>query len=139
MSDPDFQKSGIWWKRIEIAALVVGLVGTATACLANYGWHWFRESLFFMIWSVAPYGLLFLGNRIARKFVRFHLVQPVTALLAVALTALSLMAYLGAVLKPNHSSGMVFAILPLCWMVAIPVVLTGIILGFLAVAHWRKS
>ncbi len=139
MFRPDFREGNarICWKSIELVTLAVGLVGTATACLANYGWHWFKESLFFVIWSAAPYGLLLLGNHIARRLVKSPLLQPVTALLAVALTTLSLMAYFGAVLKPNHSSGMVFAILPLCWMIAIPVVLTGIVVGFLAVVQRR--
>ncbi len=139
MFHPDCQEGNgrSCWKSIELVTLAVGLVGTATACLANYSWHWFKESLFFVIWSAAPYGLLLLGNHIARRLVRSHIMERVTALLAVALTALSLMAYIGAVLRPNHSSGMVFAILPLCWMIAIPVVLIGIVGSFFAVARWR--
>ncbi|GAK58948.1 hypothetical protein U27_05923 [Candidatus Vecturithrix granuli] len=139
MSPPYFLKDGICWKRIEIVMLGVGFVGTATACLANYSWHWFKESLFFMIWSALPYGFLLVGNHIACRVVKSRLLQPVTALIAVALTALSLMAYIRAVLSPNHSSGMVFFILPLCWMIAIPVVLTGTVIGFLMAARWRKS
>jgi hypothetical protein len=135
---PDDRNSGIWWTRIELATLVVGLVGTAISCLANYNWHWFKESLFFMIWSSMPYGLLFFGNHIARKFVRSRYFLPVAALLALALTALSLTAYISAVVRPNHSSGMVFAILPLVWMIAIPAVLIGIVVAFLAEARWRK-
>jgi len=136
---PDDRKGGIRWQRIETVTLLVGLLGTATACLASYGWHWFKESLFFLIWSAAPYGLLLLGNQIARKLVRSRLLPPVTAVLAMVLTVLSLIAYGRAVLHPNHSSGMVFLILPVCWVVAIPVVLTAIVVGFLAVARRRRS
>ncbi len=139
MVGPDSQKGGICWTKIEIATLTIGLVGSAAACLANYGWHLSEESLFYVIWSAVPFGLLLLGNHIARRFVSSRRLQLVTGLLAVALAGLSLMAYTGAVLKLHHSSGMVFFILPLCWMIAIPVVLTGMIVGFLAVGGWRKS
>ncbi len=127
-----------WWNGLELAALAVGCVGTAAACLASYDWHWFRESRFYALWSVAPYGLLALGSWSARKLVTSQLLRPITAVLAVAISALSLTAYIGAVRHPNHSSGMVFAVLPLLWMTAIPVFYAGVIVAFVAVARWRR-
>lgn len=82
----DSRKGWIFWKWIEFVALLVGFLGTAIACLANYNWHWFKESIFFMIWSIAPYGLLLIGNYIVGRLIKSRFLQPVTALLAVVLT-----------------------------------------------------
>ncbi len=87
--------------------------------------------MFFMIFSAVPYVLLLLGNHIARRLVKSRIIEPVTTLLAITLTSLSLIVYIKAVIYPNHSSGMIFAILPLFLMMAIPVVLILIITGFL--------
>jgi len=57
MLPSDSPKWAGWCTWLEMAALSLGLVGSATACLACYNWRWFRESLFFMIWSAAPYAL----------------------------------------------------------------------------------
>ncbi len=131
MGHSGLQKGGICWTWVELGILLVGFLGTGTACLANYGWNWFKESLFFLIFSMVPYGFLFVGNHIARRLVRSRIIEPVTTLLALALTSLSLIVYISSVINPNHSSGMIFAILPLSLMVAIPVVLILIIVGFL--------
>lgn len=133
------QTSGTYWKTIEFAALAAGFVGSAGACLANYGWHWFRESITFMCLSAAPFGLLALGSYIARRVVGSQGLRPVTALLAAALAVLSLKVYIGAVLHPNHSSGMAFAIVPLLSMAAILAVLTIIVICFSAAARRDKS
>lgn len=137
MRHSDLQEGRICWTWVELVFLSVGLLGTATACLANYGWHWNKESLFFMIFSAVPYALLLLGNNIARRIVKSRIIQPVTTLLAIALTSLSLIVYIKAVIYPNHSSGMIFLILPLSLMVTIPVILILIIVGFLVVERRR--
>jgi hypothetical protein len=134
---PENKKSRIYWKLTELVILAIGFVGSATACLAEYNWHWFRESMTYMIWSAAPFVFLALGNYIARRLVKSHIMYPVSALLAFILTFMSLNAYIGAVLHPHHSSGMVFAVLPLLWMMAILAVLTVIVVGFFVAARLR--
>jgi hypothetical protein len=116
------------WRLVELASLLVGLVGTAALCLAGYGWHLSRESLFFIAWSATPYVLLALFGRIARTLLVSRAIRPVTALFAVAVSLLSLAAYGNAVLHPNHSSGMVFVILPLMWMIVVPLVTAGVVI-----------
>jgi hypothetical protein len=73
-------QSGKGWKMLELAALATGLGGSAAACLANYNWHLFRESVFYMI----------------------------------------------------------FAVLPLCWMIGIPLVLTALVVFSLIVENLRR-
>ncbi|GEM_PF-3454845 len=131
MGHSGLHKSGVCFSKIELIALLIGLLGTITACLANYGWHWNRESLFFMIFSAVPYGFLLAGNYIVRRIVKSRIIEPVTALFAIALTSLSLIVYIKAVIYPSHSSGMIFLILPLCLMVAIPIIMMLTVVGFL--------
>ncbi len=125
----NMHQSKIFWKRVEYAALAAGFTGSAGACLANYNWHLFRESLFFMFLSIAPFCLLALTSHMARRLIKSNIIRPLSALFAVALTIFSLTAYLKAVLHPNHSSGMVFVIVPLMSMIAIVAVLIGVVLG----------
>ncbi len=135
----DSRKGANWWTWIELIALLIGAAGSAAACLASYQWHWFQESLFFTAWSAAPYGLLLLGGIAARRLVRSLFLRLVTALLAIGMTFLSLWAYIGAVLRPNHSSGMVFAVLPLIWMMAILVILAVFVVGLLVAKRCSDS
>jgi len=126
MSGSDVREEGIFWQRVEYAALATGLAGSALACLANYGWHLFRESLFFMCFSAAPFILLGLIGYIARRLMKSNILQPLMAFFASALTILSLTVYIKAVLHPNHSSGMIFVIMPLISLTAVAAVLIGI-------------
>jgi hypothetical protein len=126
------------WTILELSILAAGLAGSATACLANYNWHWFRESVFYMAWSATPFILLGAGSHIAGRIVRSPALRPVTTLLALLLAFLSLAAYVPAVLHPNHSSGMIFAVLPLCWMIGIPAVLTVVTVCFQVAESWRR-
>lgn len=123
---------------LELAALAVGLGGSAIACLANYNWHFFRESVFYMSWSAAPFVLMGIGSHIARRVTGSPVLRPVTAFLTALLAFLSLAAYIPAVLHPNHSSGIIFAVLPLCWMVGIPILLTALVVCSLIVENLRR-
>ncbi len=137
MGNPDLQKVWSSWTWIEFVVILIGLLSTVTACLANYGWHWIKERMFFMIFSAVPYVLLLLGNYIAHRLVKSRFIQPVTTLLAITITSLSLIVYVKAVIYPNHSSGMIFAILPISLMMAIPVVLIIIVVGFFIMERRR--
>ncbi len=139
MSLHRYQKVETGWNWIELVAVLIGLTGTTIACLSSYSWNWSKESMFFVAWSVLPYGLLLVGSHIGRRFVESRFFELAAALVAIAVVTLSLIVYGKAVLRPNHSSGMVFFILPLCWMIAIPILITMIVIGFLAVARWYKS
>lgn len=131
-------KSGTGWKILELAALATGLGGSAAACLANYNWHLFRESVFYLCWSAAPFVMLGVGGYVVRRVIGSPVLRPIMAFLAALLTFLSLTAYIPAVLHPNHSSGMIFAVLPLCWMIGIPAVLTVITVCFLVAKSWLR-
>jgi len=124
-------QAGRGWKILELASLAAGLGGSATACLANYNWHWFRESVFYMCWSAVPFVMMGIGSYFVRRVIGSPVLRPIMAFLAALLAFLSLTAYIPAVLHPNHSSGMIFAVLPLCWMIGIPAVLTVITVCFL--------
>jgi hypothetical protein len=131
-------RSGRNWKILELTLLTTGLAGSAVACLANYNWHWFRESVFYMIWSAAPFLMLGVGSHIVDRILRSPVLHPIMTLLAFLLAFLSLTAYIPAVLHPHHSSGMIFAVLPLCWMIGIPAVLTFVTVCFLVAESWRR-
>jgi hypothetical protein len=140
VSSRDLHEGGNFWKRVEFAALAAGLAGSATACAAGYNWHLFRESLFFMLFSAAPFVLFALIGHIARKTIRSAVMPPISALFAVALTIFSLIVYIKAVLYPNHSSGLVFAIVPLISMAAVAAGLIGIVMGAAAASlHGNKQ
>lgn len=132
------QRNKIFWSWLELVVYGVGGAGSAIACMANYDWHWRHESITYSIWAAVPFVLLAFGAYIARRLIRSNFLRPVIVIIAIVMTVQSLTAYILAVLHPNHSSGMIFVILPLCWIIAIFGFISLIVLSCLIVYSLKK-